>query len=675
LWIAAADGAALALVLAAASLALWRVDDVSIASVVVGMAAAVGATVALAFARRNSQAVARAVEQRASHCRNVIVTAAELLDRPERSHSYVSRVVIADAARMTQSLSATALFPSRRSIARVAGGAIACAIVLLLTSARPSASRAHSIETSNVATIDRVDVIVTPPVYTGRPKRNLRDPSRIEAIAGSRIQIEVRGVAASLSFETLSGPRPANSSEPGVFSAELIADADGYIAMEPRTTAGSAGARRLIGLSVTPDASPRVRITLPVGDLIVPDTSRRIDVSIESSDDFGLASLKLRYTKVSGSGERFTFTEGEVPLAVTRDSAKAWRGRGTLALSTFGLSQGDMLVYRGVAADARPGATPAESDTYIVEIAAPGGVAAAGFAIDDERDRYGLSQQMVIVKTERLIAKRSSLSPDSLRIEALTIAAEQRAVRAEFVFMMGGELAEEVMEAAGLGDLDETKEAEAEDDILAGRLANRGRIELVRAIRSMSRAATGLTSSDLEKALADEKAALGYLQGAFARARYILRALTERERLDLSRRLSGSLLGVLRDSRPPQQGVIDSTAVTLRRVLADVAALGGTVELSGDEAARAARLAQEVLRADASSSALQNVASSLAAASRFIEGRDLINARRTLGIAAAALSASLRTHLPAAPRRARPLELEQLNGALIDALRTPGRTR
>src|SRR6185436_11886263 len=110
----------------------------------------------------------------------------------------------------------------------------------------------------------------------------------------------------------------------------------------------------------------------------------------------------------------------------------------------------------------------------------------------------------------------------SLTYLAQSIAAEQRAVRAEFVFMMGGELAEEVLAAAGLSNLDESAEAAAEEDIAAGRLANRGRLDLVRAIRSMSRANTALNATNLAQALKDERAALVYLQGAFSHARYIL---------------------------------------------------------------------------------------------------------------------------------------------------------
>ena len=40
-----------------------------------------------------------------------------------------------------------------------------------------------------------------------------------------------------------------------------------------------------------------------------------------ATDDFGLRSLALRYTKVTGSGENFEFQEGEIPLTLKPASA------------------------------------------------------------------------------------------------------------------------------------------------------------------------------------------------------------------------------------------------------------------------------------------------------------------------------------------------------------------
>ena len=331
----------------------------------------------------------------------------------------------------------------------------------------------------------------------------------------------------------------------------MIADADGFIAIEPAASDGQPGVRRLIGFGVTADQPPRVRVTTPGRDLYFADANRTIDVAVEADDDLALDSLRLRFTKVAGSGENFTFTDGEAPLAVTRDNDRAWKARGSLKLDTLELAAGDMVVYRGVATDRRPGTTPVESDTFIVEILAPGAVAAEGFAMDDQRDRYAISQQMVILKTERLLARKPSVSTGRRsRMRRLGLAAEQRQVRAEFVFMMGGELAEELVDTSSLTELNEEAEAAGEADLAAGLLANQGRADLIRAIRSMSHAATSLNGSEVERALKEERQALVYLQRAFTRARFILRALTERERLDLSRRLTGVLAATARGARP-----------------------------------------------------------------------------------------------------------------------------
>ena len=262
-----------------------------------------------------------------------------------------------------------------------------------------------------------------------------------------------------------------------MFTGQVIADADGFIAIEPAASDGQPGVRRLIGLGVTADQPPRVRVTTPGRDLYFADANRTIDVAIEADDDLALDSLRLRFTKVAGSGENFTFTDGEAPLAVTRDNDRAWKARGSLKLDTLELAAGDMVVYRGVASDRRPGTTPVESDTFIVEILAPGAVAAEGFAMDDQRDRYAISQQMVILKTERLLARKPSLPPETFAADAAGLAAEQRQVRAEFVFMMGGELAEELVDTSSLTELNEEAEAAGEADLAAGLLANQGRAD------------------------------------------------------------------------------------------------------------------------------------------------------------------------------------------------------
>src|SRR6185295_3550524 len=143
---------------------------------------------------------------------------------------------------------------------------------------------------------------------------------------------------------------------------------------------------------------------------------------------------------------------------------------------------------------------------------------------------------------------KAQMSAEDYADASAELAAEQRKVRVEYVFMMGGELAD--VDPTDLTELNEEAEAAGEDELLAGRMANRGRIALLRAIRSMSRAAAALTTAELAPALTHERAALTQLERAFSHTRIILRALTEHERLDFTRRLTGTLTDAARDTRP-----------------------------------------------------------------------------------------------------------------------------
>jgi hypothetical protein len=265
------------------------------------------------------------------------------------------------------------------------------------------------------------------------------------------------------------------------------------------------------------------------------------------------------------------------------------------------------------------------------------------------------------------------MASDAYATASQEIAAEQRKVRAEFVFMMGGELADAPDLSTNMTDLNEQAEAEGESDLAAGRMANQGRIALLSAIRSMSRAAAALTTADLPVALTHERAALTQLERAFSRSRILLRALTENERLDLSRRLTGNLVDLARDVRPSAAPVASARVVALRRALADLAAVAGSGRLPADAAVRVSTLAASVLQVDPSDKSLQDVSARLTAAATDLERGGASNARRELDQSATALAAALRGELLAAPMPAAAVDVSRLRGALGDALqRRPG---
>jgi hypothetical protein len=660
----ALEGAAVGAVVASAAALLTESPVTEIAA---GLLIAAGVLIRAALGeawrpgwwRRDSD-VARHVERRAPECRNLLVTAAEI--REANRPGYVTSIVMRRADTIANGLVPARLFPAKRAGVVATVGGVLLVAALVQSDTLRDGPVVSSVMAADVPRIHRVDVTATPPAYTRRDPLQARDPSRLEVLEGTSIALRIEAAAASLTVETLAGTREA-SAVGGAFVVSVPADGDGFIAIEPRNADGLRGGRRLIALRVKPDAPPRVRLASPGRDLFfstIPDT---LSMLVEAEDDLALASLRLQYTVVSGSGERFTFVEHDLPLRVAQSDAMNWVGRSSWRLDQLQLEPGDLLVYRALARDGRPGAAEVGSDSYVIEVVTPGAIASEGFAADDERDRYAISQQMVILKTERLIANRQRMARDSVEETARLLAAEQRQVRAEFVFMMGGELEDAAEETSGTLEVNEVAEAEAEDDILAGRLENRGRIEMMRAIRAMSRASALLSETNLEDALRSERVALDNLMRAFSRSRFILRALTQRERLDLSRRLSGTLADARGLNAPIPVSEVDDRSAALRRLIVALAALhSDTAQSVRESVAESARL---LLRNDPSSPRSAEVA---ARAEQLAVPGSLMDPASVDSLIVI-LARQFDEMLPRGARSRASIEASRISGAWRDALR------
>lgn len=580
--------------------------------------AAVGAALGWAFialrgsARERERSGIAAIERLLPQSRNLLFTAWEFDSSINADDAGVTRAAsgvsenaadalpsaLADlvrsrAQRMAGTVSLGTLMPMK-PVLRKAGIAIAVWLACIaVVAVAPSggvataAKRATAVLSGQVR-IHHVDVNIIPPAYSGRTEIRVRDPARIEALEGSTVVFTVSATAASLHITSDSGQiRQLPDDGSGMFTVRARVERDGFIVLSPAVDAGIESSidssvtadvhdPHLITIAAIPDLRPGVRVTMPGHDMIVDGTVARLPVRVEADDDIGLRSLVLHYTKVSGAGEQFTFVEGEVPLRIVRSSSTSWHGEGVLKLDSLLNEPGDLVVYRARAADGKPGSQPAESDAFIAERSAEGGIAATGFALDPDEDRYRASQQMVILKTERLIAAKPTLTAQEVAERAQDIAVEQRRVRAEFVFMTGGEFEQEVVaDEEGIAELDETHEAESESELAEGRMVNRGRRALLSAIRSMSRASLALVESNLTTALRHEKLALDSLQEAFSRQRFLMRALSQRETLDPSRRLSGTLDSIARGVHPALVAEPAAMREGLRRVLAELLTAGG----------------------------------------------------------------------------------------------------
>jgi hypothetical protein len=588
-----------ALVGTAARMAGWTPLATAFPITVVALVVAV-AGYAWHRASRTETAAALRVEQARPECRNVVFTAVELRAYRDRARPAVRDRVLADAEEVLSGLAPGAVVSLRlQTTAFALSLVVAVAVIFSVQERAPRRVISTVQRVSSRAPADgRLTAVVTllPPAHTGQPSIALTEPDRISAIEGTRLRLTVTG-AQPLRIRFGSTVLSSKTTDAST-SAELTLRESGYLAIE------GTPASRLIPVSVTPDRRPTVTIEHPGKDLLLPNVAATVAIETSAKDDFGLESLTLRYTKVSGSGEQFDFVEGELPLAIARQDRRAWSGRGELPLSRLELEPGDAIVYRVVARDARPGETGlASSDTYFVEVAGPGQVTLEAFEMPPDRERYGLSQQMIVLKIQRLRERETKLERPALQEEAASVAAEQRAVRGNFVFLMGGHIE------------DEEEEAEQSHEIQEGRLQNTARREISRAINHMSLVEQALAVPDTARALQQARLAVDALQRAFGRNRYILRTLPVRSRIDQSRRLTGKLDEASSWTRKLAESRIDREAAVIRDLLAGAVAVAEklTTSSSPSLAAEVGRLAEEALAIDSTKSEWQQISSRLSA--------------------------------------------------------------
>ncbi len=766
--VAIAAGAAGAVVLAGAAALVAHVDAGArwmSGPLVAGLALAaamtgVASTVAARARYWREGALVELIEAERPACANLLITAHQLTREPQRGRvsAYVRSRVLSDAARVAASIDVGDLL-SWRVVANVAGLAAIAALAAVgmfvrAVSALPdahtraSAGTAASASTSardarasgargvGPAVIHGVSIELIPPAYTGLPTSTLREPERLDVLDGSRLRVRVDASADAVDIELNDvARRPAARGGDGAFAQELTPAQSGVLVISARTRGGGAGAasaagagaaagtntdsgvgmgtntievadaRRLIAISVIADHPPTVALSSPGHDLLASNADGRVRFAADATDDYGLRTLTLHYTKVSGSGERFEFKEAELPLTVTRTNARQWRGVAERSLKELGLGMDDTLVYYAAATDNRPGQERAVSDSYVIEIGQPNAAIVGGFAVPKDEDVFAISLNALIQKTERLHSRRTTMDARAFGEAAMSLAIEQRMVRSEFLFSMGTHGRVE----------DEEEEAENSNEIQEGRLKNRGQSELAQAVDFMTQAERDLTTANTGDALKAQRAALAAVQRAQSRQRYFLRTMPTPSRIDPARRLTGNLSEASSSHHPASTMPADARAAAIRTLLADCARLAaaidattattaatGTLAATGAAAgtgAAAASGAVAAMRTSVPSASASQLASDMAArmialdpasaplraaAGSLLQVASLL-ARGRAGEARAIVGSAAAAVMPLAQRgaAAQPAAWSggdeaidpALRGAMIDALRRPGGAR
>lgn len=429
----------------------------------------------------------------------------------------------------------------------------------------------------------RYAATVTPPAYARQAVRTLDNPSSIAALVGSTIRF-------SGAFTT----QAAMPARPTILRLE-----------------GDAGAR-MVALEPRADSAPHVVLELPARDTVIVQPAGVLRLAAVARDDIGLASAWFEIIVSSGSGESFTFRTaviGRTPLSGTADR----RFAGVLPLDSVKLEPGDVVHLRAVARDANPAASVGTGSSETRTLRVPRAGELDSLAIEaappPEVDGSEMSQRMLIILTERLVARMRSIPAATLATESGSIAREQARLRrrvGEIIFTR----------LTGADHVDDEATAAMADTLSPGEALLRAASEatdmpddehaheeggpvigisrpLLEAFNAMWEAERRLGVSEPRAALPHMRAALDAIQRARAAERLYLRGRAPRIVLDIARiRLTGKRDGIDPGDRSPRASALAATIVRRARFSA-------ALDLLASDSARAAVDSLMVIRVDA----------------------------------------------------------------------------
>ncbi|HEX7239203.1 MAG TPA: hypothetical protein VF263_02975, partial [Longimicrobiaceae bacterium] len=276
---------------------------------------------------------------------------------------------------------------------------------------------------------------VRPPAYTGLPEREVRGAEGLALLPGTRVRLRSRVPErwSAVRAELIGGGALPVRRGGGEWSVEWTQGGAKGVALEA-VAGGEVVDRRVVPVAVLADQPPEVALREPAHDLVVASATGRIPVRARAADDHGVADLRLTWIRSRGSGESFTFEEGEWAWGRVERAGKTVSGEHVLDLAALGLRPGDMIHLRAVARDRNDVTGPGESvsPTRVIRVARPEELDQVNTVVGmppELEENPVLSQRMLILMTERLRDRAPRIGRAAVLEESTEIGHEQGRLR------------------------------------------------------------------------------------------------------------------------------------------------------------------------------------------------------------------------------------------------------
>ncbi|HEV7349504.1 hypothetical protein [Telluribacter sp.] len=307
-------------------------------------------------------------------------------------------------------------------------------------------------------------VRIQPPAYTGLPATETQELN-VSALSGSALSWQVkfdRPNDLKVKLANSRGEEAGFVKEGEGFSYRDKLSGSGLYSIKAYWSAGGAKdslvyQSAFYRLEAQPDLSPRIE---PESKELYTyhylKDKKTLTVTARISDDFKVKQSFIVATVARGSGENVKFREVKFPLSPS--NFKQARLSKTIDLKALDFAPGDELYYYWAAIDNKePEGNFSKSDTYFLVYKDTTKLDEAELATMavNVMPEYFRSQRQIIIDTEKLIAKRKTLSKQQFNSTSNEIGFDQKVLRLRYGQYLGEEFETSIGGGTGVPDYNE----------------------------------------------------------------------------------------------------------------------------------------------------------------------------------------------------------------------------
>lgn len=292
--------------------------------------------------------------------------------------------------------------------------------------------------------ISSADIIITPPAYTRKPKRE-QDKFTLDVEEGSMVtwglNLNITAKQVALIFNNGEKVILKNTDGRAVYYGKKTIEGSGFyqVAIDGKLS-------DLYQVQIIKDHPPVIHIKTPQQyTYIDAGEAPKVNITAAVDDDYGISNAFIYATVAKGSGEAVKFKEQRIDFSTSFNGSNAHYDLQKLVnLPSLNMEPGDELYFYIQAQDTHN--QKSRSDVYIVAIQDTAQLLSMDGLIGgvNIKPEYFRSERQIILDAEMLLHSRDTISKEAFNTRSNDLGTDQKLLRLRYGKFLGEESESEI---------------------------------------------------------------------------------------------------------------------------------------------------------------------------------------------------------------------------------------